>query len=239
VSRAIWNVLVILVHRLLLSNNSLSPGPIASQAFASCWKSASEIAHILRVHEKLYKPCSETFSLCYAAYIGATIHVQNLAKHGDEFGALESLHTCLDCLNKHQALYSAARRARTIIAKIMEQKGVHICRCGGLVGQCHARHSTYLDHVAAKADQDLTHDIQANSNILDPISDLLKGGHLPFDLLNFNAEITSEDFRQFQESTGHGFKANGYPILYDLYQNRSLDNILAEPSSHAISTPSA
>lgn len=147
-----YNVLVILVHRLLLSDTTLSSGPITTQALATSWKASYEIAHILRLHKSLYKPLSETFSLCYAAYIGATFYIHMTKRFGDHFGAADSLHIYLDCLDRHQTLYSAAKRARSILEKLMVRCQVRLCVCGGLAGYCQCTATGGVEEGSVSAD---------------------------------------------------------------------------------------
>ncbi|KAL0937135.1 fungal specific transcription factor domain-containing protein, partial [Colletotrichum truncatum] len=221
---AVYNVLVILVHRLLLSDVSLSAGSIASQALATCWKAASEITHILRVHEKLYKPLSETFSLCYAAYIGATVLIHMIVRHGDQFGAVEALRICLNCLSKHQAFYSAAKRASSIIAKLMERAAVHICECGGLSGQCQLQHSAYMNAVSPNSNQVLPGGIGSDGHAANgsPNSHLIALPNL--ESLEFDVDLAFQDFRRLQETTDSRLGMVEYPMLYDLYHNSPQEN---------------
>lgn len=91
-----------------------------------CITAAKEITHILQVYEKLYNPSSATFSLSYATYISAKIHVHILARHGNQFGTFDSLYVCLVALDKHQNLYSTVRRAKIITEKLMARMGVKV-----------------------------------------------------------------------------------------------------------------
>uniref|UniRef100_A0A8H7NHS4 Xylanolytic transcriptional activator regulatory domain-containing protein n=1 Tax=Bionectria ochroleuca TaxID=29856 RepID=A0A8H7NHS4_BIOOC len=123
---ATYNLLVILVFRLLLSHTGPSPGSLENEALVTCCRAASEISQILRIHEKLYNLGSETFVLCYAAHISATIHIHVLAHHGNQFGHREALAVCLGALDRHKAVYSSARRAREILHRLMADMGVSI-----------------------------------------------------------------------------------------------------------------
>lgn len=123
---AIYNVLVILIHRLFISDRSLSTRATTGEALMVCWNAANEIAHIIQVHENLYQPLSETFSLCYAAHISALFHIHALAQHGNRNGALDSLTVCLRTLDKHQTIYLAAKRARSVLGTLMTHLNVQV-----------------------------------------------------------------------------------------------------------------
>lgn len=117
---------MILVFRLLLSHTGPSPGSLENEALVTCCRAASEISQILRIHEKLYNLGSETFVLCYAAHISATIHIHVLAHHGNQFGHREALSVCLGALDRHKAVYSSARRAGEILRRLMADMGVEV-----------------------------------------------------------------------------------------------------------------
>ncbi|KAH8898651.1 hypothetical protein GQ53DRAFT_710559 [Thozetella sp. PMI_491] len=218
---AVYNALVILVHRLLLSDSGLPSGPVASQALANCWRSASEITHVLRVHEKLYKPLSETFSLCYAAYIGATINIHVLTQYGDQFGALDSLRICLGCLDKHQVIYSAAKRARSILERLMERVGVSIHDYRRLLEPCQPQSHRFQRSNTPRADQELGNGIDICPGTQNPVMDESFAALPLLASLDFDAGVELQDFRRLQDATETRLDMVDYPMFYDLYHDNS------------------
>ncbi|KAF4463659.1 aldehyde dehydrogenase [Fusarium albosuccineum] len=131
---ALYNVLIILTHRLVLSEEeSNPPSPTRNtEAFMSCMNAANEIVQILQVYERHYNPSSATFALSYATYISAKVHVHALSHSGGTHpSSLDSLRVCLGALDQHRKLYSASTRAKEMITKLMDRLGV---RVGGYSG---------------------------------------------------------------------------------------------------------
>jgi hypothetical protein len=126
--RALYNVLIILTHRLLVgkdpSNSSFSNrNAEASMARISA---ANEIVQILVVYEKHFNLSSATFALSYATYISAKVHLHILSHHGSHAVSLNSLSTCLRALDHHRQLYSASTRAKCVLEKLIQSMGISI-----------------------------------------------------------------------------------------------------------------
>jgi hypothetical protein len=189
------------------------------------------------VHEKLYNPLSETFSLCYAAYIAATIQIHILAQHGDHFGAVESLQVCLGCLDRHRAIYSAAKRGWTIITRLMERTGVRICQCGCLAGEC--PHAAYPECVSSGANQGILGAVEGHDDGQDvaPVSavDSLPSAERSVGPWDFDADVVFEDFQRLQENSDGRFGIMDYPLFYDLYHSISPEEVAPSMESHGCS----
>ncbi|CZR55906.1 uncharacterized protein PAC_05794 [Phialocephala subalpina] len=219
---AVYNVLVILVHQLLLSNSrSLStPRNVAHEALITCMTAANEITHILQVYEKLYDPSSATFSLSYATYISAKIHVHILAQHGDQFGTTKSLQICLKALDRHQRIYSAARRAKAIAETLMTRMGVR-------VGD-HGRSSMQIP-LSGSAYESATSPKNSRAGILHPANPAGYGSNsitssaplvsIPnLDFPDFDANNVMENFRSVPGIAEGWLNAPQYMMFDDLYE---------------------
>lgn len=90
----------------------------------ACAGASMEIAQLLRVYATAYSVSSAPYSISYSTYISATILVRLVAQMGVDSAASNSLRTCLHMLREHQILYSAAKRARTTIERLMQQMSV-------------------------------------------------------------------------------------------------------------------
>ncbi|KAK2685870.1 hypothetical protein QWA68_015082 [Fusarium oxysporum] len=126
---ALYNVLVILTHRMLVSEGDDAGGSCRSpEAFSNCMIAANEIVQILKVYGELYDPSSATFVLSYATYISAKVYLHNISmlNTSTRESSLESLHFCLDALDQHQKLYTAAVRAKETISKLMARLKIRI-----------------------------------------------------------------------------------------------------------------
>lgn len=116
---------MILIHRPLLSERpSLQiSAEVAQAALNTCAASAEEITQILQLYAARYRPTSSTFSLSYAAYISAQVHVRALAKSHSP-ASIRSLKFCLDTLDQHEIIYSASKRANAIIRHLIGRSGI-------------------------------------------------------------------------------------------------------------------
>ncbi|KAH6658845.1 fungal-specific transcription factor domain-containing protein, partial [Plectosphaerella plurivora] len=116
----LYNVLMILIHRPLLSKRrSLQlHADVAQAALNTCVAAAEEITYILRLYAARYRLTSSTFSLSYAAYISAQVHARALAIDTSRSSA-GSLEFCLSALDQHEIIYSASKRANTIIRHLI------------------------------------------------------------------------------------------------------------------------
>ncbi|KAJ3539971.1 hypothetical protein NM208_g5265 [Fusarium decemcellulare] len=132
---SLYNVLIILTHRLVLSEEeSNPPSPTRNtEAFMSCMNAANEIVQILQVYERHYNPSSATFALSYATYISAKVHVHALSHSGGTHpSSLDSLRVCVGALDQHRKLYSASTRAKEMITKLMDRLGVRVVGYSGV-----------------------------------------------------------------------------------------------------------
>lgn len=126
--RALWNALVILLHRPLVSDMRLhSTDPErAHQALTLCSSAASEITGLLQSYARSYDVRSTPFVLSYTTYIAATIHVHVLAKYHNNAtdtssGAAHALQVCLWSLDCQALVYSAAEKAKRIIEGLIHR----------------------------------------------------------------------------------------------------------------------
>ncbi|KAJ0415204.1 fungal-specific transcription factor domain-containing protein [Aspergillus carlsbadensis] len=135
---ALWNVLVILLHRPLVSDARLhlTDPERSHRALRLCSGAANEITSILRSYAKSYDVRSAPFLLSYSTYIAATIHVHVLAKYKNASdttsGAAQALQVCLWSLDGQSLMYSAAEKAKTIIRGLIDRMNVKIPLPNGL-----------------------------------------------------------------------------------------------------------
>ncbi|KAK9257727.1 fungal-specific transcription factor domain-containing protein [Lipomyces tetrasporus] len=123
---AMYNVLVILLHRPFVSDGHLQSTSlsVAFDSFVTCTSAATEIGHILGAYGRAFWIMTSPYIISYATYVSATIHVRMAAQRQPGSEAHKSLQTCLYVLNEHQQVCHAARRAMRVIRSIMERMGV-------------------------------------------------------------------------------------------------------------------
>ncbi|KAL2858590.1 fungal-specific transcription factor domain-containing protein [Aspergillus pseudoustus] len=128
---ALWNALVILLHRPLVSDTRLhSTDPErAHQALTLCSNAASEITALLQAYARSYDARSPPFVLSYTTYIAATIHVHVLAKYHNSApdtgsGTAQALQVCLWSLECQALMYSTAEKAKRIIEGLIERMDI-------------------------------------------------------------------------------------------------------------------
>ncbi|KAK9319952.1 fungal-specific transcription factor domain-containing protein [Lipomyces orientalis] len=123
---AMYNVLVILLHRPFVSDGHLQSTSlsVAFDSFVTCTSAATEIDHILRAYGRVFWIKTSPYIISYATYVSATIHVRMAAQRQAGSEAHKSLQACLYVLNEHQQVCHGARRARRIIHSIMQRMGV-------------------------------------------------------------------------------------------------------------------
>jgi hypothetical protein len=120
-------VKILLYRRLVLENpagDDSSSSNMKHDALTTCLGAAREISLMLQIFGKFYNQIRATFSLSYAAYISATIYLRVLARNVNDSASRESFTTCLNALDEHAKIYTAARRARAIINKSMAKIGI-------------------------------------------------------------------------------------------------------------------
>jgi hypothetical protein len=123
-----FNVLLILLHRPFVSEghlHSISPS-IPANSFVVCALAATRIVQLLRIYAQTFSIRHAPSLIAYATYVSATIHVRIAAQLAPGSEAYTSLRTCLSVLNKNQETNWAARRAQTVIIKLMKKMKIEL-----------------------------------------------------------------------------------------------------------------
>jgi len=125
-NRAMFNVLVVLLHRPFVSDGDLhsNSSSIALDAFPKCSSAAFEIDHILKTYEKSFCLKTSRYIISYATYISAIIHVRLATQRYRGFEAHEALRRCLDVLDIHQSFCWDATTAKRVVDRLIVRMGV-------------------------------------------------------------------------------------------------------------------
>jgi len=124
--RAMFNVLIILLHRPFVSDGHLhsTSSSIAFEAFSICSAAAFEIDTILKTYGQSFSHKTTPYVVSYATYVSATIHVRLAAQRKDGSDAHNALRRCLEVLDIHQSVCWAPRIAKRVINGLMTRMGV-------------------------------------------------------------------------------------------------------------------
>ncbi|KAF7179601.1 hypothetical protein CNMCM7691_008649 [Aspergillus felis] len=125
---ALYNVLVILLHRPFVSEGHLHTADpsVALSSFTTCTAAASSILHLLQAYDHTFSIRRAPYLISYATYVAATIFVRVAAQREGASRAHSSLRTCLDIFQKNEETNWAVRRAHNVILHLMERMGVHL-----------------------------------------------------------------------------------------------------------------
>jgi hypothetical protein len=125
---ALYNVLVILLHRPFVSEGHLHTADpsVALSFFTTCTAAASSILHLLQAYDRTFSIRRAPYLISYATYVAATIFVRVAAQREGASRAHSSLRTCLDIFQKNEETNWAVRRAHNVILHLMERMGVHL-----------------------------------------------------------------------------------------------------------------
>ncbi|KAE9362916.1 hypothetical protein N431DRAFT_499246 [Stipitochalara longipes BDJ] len=123
---AMYNVLVILLHRPFVSDGHLHSTTLyaAREAFSKCSAAAFEVDRILQAYEQAFCLKATPYIISYATYVSATIHARLAAQgyRGDD--AHTALQRCLNVLDIHQTVCWSSRRAKRVIDGLIARMGV-------------------------------------------------------------------------------------------------------------------
>ncbi|RHZ68737.1 hypothetical protein CDV55_107322 [Aspergillus turcosus] len=125
---ALYNVLVILLHRPFVSEGHLHTADpsVALSSFTTCTAAASSILHLLQAYDHTFSIRRAPYLISYATYVAATIFVRVAAQREGASRAHSSLRTCLDIFQKNEETNWAVRRAHNVILHLMDRMGVHL-----------------------------------------------------------------------------------------------------------------
>ncbi|KAH8694225.1 fungal-specific transcription factor domain-containing protein [Talaromyces proteolyticus] len=124
---AMYNVLIILLHRPFVSDGELHSSPSnAINSFLVCATAAKMIVKILRAYDAAFSIQRAPYLISYATYVSATIHVRIAAQRAPGSEAHVCLATCVDVFKKNQETNWAVRRANVIIQNLMKRMHVSI-----------------------------------------------------------------------------------------------------------------
>ncbi|KAJ6137806.1 Mediator complex subunit Med10 [Penicillium samsonianum] len=122
---ALFNVLIILVHRpLIIGHDGVINSTTAHESVNACTAAANQIVQILHDYSQQFSLSSAPYMLSYATYISATIHARIVAQKGSNSTAFQSLVLCRTILVEHTRLYSAAEKARENLDKLISHLGI-------------------------------------------------------------------------------------------------------------------
>ncbi|KAJ5332148.1 uncharacterized protein N7506_005931 [Penicillium brevicompactum] len=123
---ALFNVLVILVHRPLITGGQsgvINPAT-AHESVNACTAAANQIMQILHDYSQHFSLSTAPYMLSYATYISATIHARIVAQKGSNSSVFQSLVLCRSILTEHTRLYAAAGKASENLDKLISHLGI-------------------------------------------------------------------------------------------------------------------
>lgn len=125
---ALYNVLVILLHRPFVSEGHLHTADpsVALSSFTTCTAAASSIIQLLHAYDHTFSIRRAPYLISYATYVAATIFVRVAAQREGVSRAHTNLQSCLDIFKKNQETNWAVRRAQNVILHLMDRMGVHL-----------------------------------------------------------------------------------------------------------------
>ncbi|KAJ5184747.1 Mediator complex subunit Med10 [Penicillium cf. griseofulvum] len=122
---ALFNVLIILVHRpLIIGHDGVINSTTAHESVNACTSAANQIVQILHDYSQHFSLSSAPYMLSYATYISATIHARIVAQKGSNSTVFQSLNYCRNILSEHTRLYSAAEKAKENLDKLISHLGI-------------------------------------------------------------------------------------------------------------------
>lgn len=99
---------------------------VASDSFASCAVAASAIDALLLKYKGGFCIRSSPYTISYATYVSATIHLRIAAQRGPDSEAHRRLQNCFDVLLEHQTMCHASRRALKILKVLVRRLNVNL-----------------------------------------------------------------------------------------------------------------
>jgi hypothetical protein len=124
-ARALFNVLIILLHRpLIIGHDGVINSTTAHESVNACTAAANQIVQILHDYSQHFSLSSAPYMLSYATYISATIHARIVAQKGSNSSVFQSLVLCRNILAEHTRLYSAAEKAKENLDKLISHLGI-------------------------------------------------------------------------------------------------------------------
>ncbi|KAI9376519.1 PrpF protein-domain-containing protein [Aspergillus egyptiacus] len=125
---AIYNVLVILLHRPFVADGHLysTSRSITVYSFMKCASAASKISNLLRAYHRAFSIRRAPYLISYATYVAATILTRIAARRRNDSTAHANLATCLAVFQENQETNSAVRKAAVIVRSLMKKLGVVI-----------------------------------------------------------------------------------------------------------------
>ncbi|CAI7620932.1 unnamed protein product [Penicillium crustosum] len=124
---ALFNVLIILVHRpLIIGHDGVINSTTAHESVNACTAAANQIVQILHDYSQHFSLNSAPYMLSYATYISATIHARIVAQKGSNSTVFQSLILCRNIIAEHTRLYSAAEKARENLEKLIAHLGISV-----------------------------------------------------------------------------------------------------------------
>ncbi|KAL4894082.1 fungal-specific transcription factor domain-containing protein [Aspergillus ambiguus] len=125
---ALYNVLVILLHRPFVSEGHLHTADpsVALSSFTTCTAAASSIIQLLQAYDHSFSIRRAPYLISYSTYVAATIFVRVAAQRQGVSRAHTNLQNCIDIFKKNQETNWAVRRAQNVILHLMDRMGVHL-----------------------------------------------------------------------------------------------------------------
>ncbi|KAI3058746.1 transcriptional regulator family: Fungal Specific TF [Aspergillus niger] len=151
---ALYNVLVILLHRPFVSEGHLytADPSVAKSSFTTCTTAASSITQLLQAYDNTFSIRRAPYLISYATYVAATIFVRVAAQRERVSRAHTSLQSCLDIFKKNQETNWAVRRAHNVILHLMDRMGVRLDDCTTVVDDSPSRIEARSDPLTISAE---------------------------------------------------------------------------------------
>ncbi|OJJ68355.1 hypothetical protein ASPBRDRAFT_33628 [Aspergillus brasiliensis CBS 101740] len=154
---ALYNVLVILLHRPFVSEGHLHTADpsVAMSSFTTCTTAASSIIQLLQAYDNTFSIRRAPYLISYATYVAATIFVRVAAQRERVSRAHTNLRSCLDIFKKNQETNWAVRRAHNVILHLMDRMGVRLDDCTAIADDSPGRMEHRTDQVTMSAEGSL------------------------------------------------------------------------------------
>jgi hypothetical protein len=124
----IYNSLIILLYRPLLSDGHLRTAATPSSSWKRCTQAAWNITNLALAYQSTYSFRGGPYLLAYALYVACTIHVRNAAafelnQHGENSALLT---TSLNCLDELTIPNTGVLRPTSIIRNLISKSNLHL-----------------------------------------------------------------------------------------------------------------
>ncbi|KAJ5130877.1 Mediator complex subunit Med10 [Penicillium bovifimosum] len=214
---ALFNVLIILVHRpLIIGHDGVINSTTAHESVNACTAAANQIVQILHDYSQHFSLSSAPYMLSYATYISATIYARIVAQKGSNSNVFQSLVLCRNILSEHTRLYSAAEKAKGNLDKLISHLEISAAddsqRAGGF-GNSFPRENAVMDGM--EESRSLARDAGFGDRVLDFGSPLMD-----VELSDLDLEAIAQGFQVDIEPHSYWHSLGPHP--HGLYETQKL-----------------